>query len=147
MFSLMCAWINGWVNNGEADDLRHHRPHYDVIVMFFVTPTLGFPAYRLQLSADRMRSNISGYFIQHYNAKGRTHMRFWIHNPYKLTSYKLTKRRPISRPHGRAMGCLLSWPDENLLCYDGIALYLQRAFRGIHPIITRFINALLMKTL
>ena len=25
--------INGWVNNGEAGDLRRHRAHYDVIVM------------------------------------------------------------------------------------------------------------------
>ena len=33
MFSLICAWINRWVNNGEAGDLRHHRAHYDVIVM------------------------------------------------------------------------------------------------------------------
>ena len=33
MFSLICAWIKGWVNNGEADDLRHHRAHYDVTVM------------------------------------------------------------------------------------------------------------------
>ena len=33
MFSLICARINGWVNNGEAGDLRHNRPHYDVIVM------------------------------------------------------------------------------------------------------------------
>ena len=33
MFSLICAWINGWVNNGEAGDLRCHRAHYDVIVM------------------------------------------------------------------------------------------------------------------
>ena len=33
MFSLICAWINGWVNNGEADDLRRHRAHYDVTVM------------------------------------------------------------------------------------------------------------------
>ena len=32
-FSLICAWINDWVNNREADDLRHHRSHYDVIVM------------------------------------------------------------------------------------------------------------------
>ena len=32
MFSLICAWINGWVNNGEAGDLRRHRAHYDVIV-------------------------------------------------------------------------------------------------------------------
>ena len=33
MFSLICAWINGWVNNREACDLRRHHAHYDVIVM------------------------------------------------------------------------------------------------------------------
>ena len=33
MFSLIWAPINGWVNNGEAGDLRRHRAHYDVIVM------------------------------------------------------------------------------------------------------------------
>ena len=33
MFSLICARINDWVNNREAGDLRHHRAHYDVIVM------------------------------------------------------------------------------------------------------------------
>ena len=32
-FSLVCAWINGWVNNGEAGDLNRHRTHYDVTVM------------------------------------------------------------------------------------------------------------------
>ena len=30
MFSLIGAWINGWVNNREAGDLRRHRAHYDV---------------------------------------------------------------------------------------------------------------------
>ena len=33
MFSLICARINGWVNNGEAGDLRPHQAHYDVTVM------------------------------------------------------------------------------------------------------------------
>ena len=33
MFSLICARINGWVNNHEAGDLRRLRAHYDVIVM------------------------------------------------------------------------------------------------------------------
>ena len=33
MFSLICAWINGWVNTREAGDIRRHRTHYDVIVM------------------------------------------------------------------------------------------------------------------
>ena len=35
MFSLICTWINGWVNNREAGDLRRNRAHYDVIVMAF----------------------------------------------------------------------------------------------------------------
>ena len=34
MFSLICIWINGWVNYREAGDLRRHRAHYDVIVMY-----------------------------------------------------------------------------------------------------------------
>ena len=34
MFSLICAWINSWVNNRDSSDLRHHRAHYDIIVMY-----------------------------------------------------------------------------------------------------------------
>ena len=33
MFSLICAWINSWVNNREAGDLRRHCANYDVTVM------------------------------------------------------------------------------------------------------------------
>ena len=41
MLSLIFAWINGWVNNREAGDLRRHRAHSDVIVMIYhIQPTL-----------------------------------------------------------------------------------------------------------
>ena len=33
MFSLICVWINVWVNNREAGDLRRYRAHCDVTVM------------------------------------------------------------------------------------------------------------------
>ena len=33
MFSLICVWANGWVNNREAGDLRCHHAHFDVTVM------------------------------------------------------------------------------------------------------------------
>ena len=33
MFSLICAWINGWVNNREAGDLRRYCAHYNVTIM------------------------------------------------------------------------------------------------------------------
>ena len=33
MFSLICAWINGWVNNGKTGDFRRHHAHYGVTGM------------------------------------------------------------------------------------------------------------------
>ena len=34
MFSLICAWTNGWINNRDAGDFICHHAHYDVIVMY-----------------------------------------------------------------------------------------------------------------
>ena len=42
MFSLICARINGWVNNGEAGDLKRHRANCDVIVMLSSTRTRSY---------------------------------------------------------------------------------------------------------
>ena len=33
LWSLISAWITGWVNNGKAGDLRRHRAHYYVTLM------------------------------------------------------------------------------------------------------------------
>ena len=33
MFSLIHAWINDWVNDREAGDLRRHGAHYNVSIM------------------------------------------------------------------------------------------------------------------
>ena len=41
MFSLIYAWINDWVNNREAGDLRRHRGHHDVIVWCYVLSEIG----------------------------------------------------------------------------------------------------------
>ena len=38
MFSLIWAWTNGEVNNQDAGDLRRHRTHYDVTVMWLYVP-------------------------------------------------------------------------------------------------------------
>ena len=34
-FLWSVPWINGWVNNREAGDLRHHGAHYDIVVMIY----------------------------------------------------------------------------------------------------------------
>ena len=33
ILSLICVWINDWVNNSEAGDLRRYCAHYNVTVM------------------------------------------------------------------------------------------------------------------
>ena len=33
MFSFVCVWMNGWINNRYAGDLRRYRTHYDVTLM------------------------------------------------------------------------------------------------------------------
>ena len=40
MFSLICVWINFWVNNREAGDLRRHHGHYEVNVMWPRSPRI-----------------------------------------------------------------------------------------------------------
>ena len=50
MFSLICTWINDWVNNREAGDLSRYQGHYDVIVMITLrmqgVRIKGIPDYR-----------------------------------------------------------------------------------------------------
>ena len=33
-FPLICAWTNDWANNRDAGDLRRHRAHYNVKIMW-----------------------------------------------------------------------------------------------------------------
>ena len=37
---LICVWINAWVNNREAGDLRQYHVHYDVTVMIYCHDSL-----------------------------------------------------------------------------------------------------------
>ena len=53
IFSLVCVWINGWVNNREAGDLRRYRAQFDVSVMW----VLGLKQYGLPESQSTMRSS------------------------------------------------------------------------------------------
>ena len=43
MFSLKCAWTNGYANNRDAGNFRCHCAHYDVTVMANLLNTLKIP--------------------------------------------------------------------------------------------------------
>ena len=51
--SLICIWINGWVNNGDIGDLRRYGAHYDVTVMLLLF---------LALKANKIRSTLDKTF-------------------------------------------------------------------------------------
>ena len=53
MFPLICARVNGWVNNREAGDLRRHRAHYDVTVMWGI-PMISTSEF-FALGVDKLR--------------------------------------------------------------------------------------------
>ena len=56
MFSLICAWTNGWANNGDASDLRRHRAHYDDTVNI---PCDGIACHYSDVIMSSMASPIS----------------------------------------------------------------------------------------
>ena len=59
MFSLICIWINDWVNNREAGDLRRYRGHYDVTVMRLACVVLWFGGVRrLKIKNNNTRKGL-----------------------------------------------------------------------------------------
>ena len=76
MFSLICAWINAWVNNREAGYLRRYRAQYYVNVMSrFDYPLRGpIPIGRLHFifSANRNRDNMTCHAPFHGRTAKRT---------------------------------------------------------------------------
>ena len=79
MFSLICARINGWLNNDEAGYLRRHRAYYDVTVMKLLE--------RVQYVCNRKMENIdeiqysnsnSKRFIETHTYSNHTHYKYDI---------------------------------------------------------------------
>ena len=69
MFPLICAWINGWVNNREAGDLRHARAHYDIILMCARKPVIN--RQQAKITDLRMRSMRDNIIIKTSGSKYR----------------------------------------------------------------------------
>ena len=61
MFSFICVWINGWVNNLKAGDLRRYCAHYDVTVINFSKRNLCWTA-KLKNNITRHWSKIAQQF-------------------------------------------------------------------------------------
>ena len=98
IISLTSAWTNGWVNNGDAGDLRHHRAHYDIIVMLGWTtkrrlsknqdsPTLFGIVYIIDTHAIQWNGNVVS--LMDFHGWLRWKLLFWhflVHPLLKISS-------------------------------------------------------------
>ena len=80
VFSLICTWTTDWANNRVAGDLRRHRAHYDVNVMYItghLPPYARGPSTTYRMSAFSSSFPLRWLFcfprrVQYYeNAQGR----------------------------------------------------------------------------
>ena len=77
MFSLICVWINGWVNNCEAGDLRRRRVHYDVIVMSSLDRhTDQITDFQILVIPDAISWDTDNSFCSHANFNGAIAIEF-----------------------------------------------------------------------
>ena len=92
LFSLIYAWINGWVNHGEASDFRRHLAHYDVTVM-------------------RNLRALSATWRHPIHTKSRQMSAYWIHFKQHLLNYS---------PHCTGLVCQKKW--FVIKCWKGVKL-------------------------
>ena len=71
--SLICAWTNGSVNNQDAGDLRRHRAHYDVAVMWCWI-VIQWSGQQWDLSAFNAASLLSNFeLVKRFKLGGSVH--------------------------------------------------------------------------
>ena len=82
------VWINGWVNNREAGDLRRHRAHYDVIVM---KSTFYNPVYILRHElVNERRFLISVMVSCRKNGKHSEYAHRYVENTFALEGLRFS---------------------------------------------------------
>ena len=86
VFSLICVWINGWVNNREAGDLRRSHAHYDVIEMW---KSVEIPTGHVSPKTLRMRQ--SHHVLRPTTTKGdASQLEAMSHTPVVILVFKCT---------------------------------------------------------
>ena len=93
MLSLICAWINGWVNNGEAGDLKRHRAHYDVTLTALSSCLFRWRRYDSGINRDprktRTRHTIWWIFYRHSHIRDGMRLLFDVLLYDKTQTYHL----------------------------------------------------------
>ena len=126
MFSLICAWIKGWVNNREGGDLRLHRAHYDVAQMS------GTFVWRVTGMFYSFCETLSGAFIRGSRAL------LWFIWHVQSTRYVIDPCTTEHRYWQCHVHCILAINTSSLFCeqpftYTTPGNLIARSRKTIHP--------------
>ena len=107
MFSLICLWINDWVNNREAGDLRCYHAHYDVTVML-VKQQIVYPFMARDIISPLFLFNLTSVW-QEVCDLNCTEIEYWVLHSFRLffipfTFFFDTIPCFISSTYGRNIG-------------------------------------------
>ena len=105
-FRWPAPWINGWVNNGEAGDLRRHRARYDVIVMENLSAVDCFGAFNCNMRFTDIISDEIFFAGNNYGLPIIL-MTIWYHSDQSIRykaimikgSFECQIRSVFARPH------------------------------------------------
>ena len=106
MFSLICKWINGLVNNREAGDLRRHRAHYDVTLM------IADQTLNLQNTRHTSLLGLWGVYCKYY----RTHWPYYNMSTMHIPQTTLGSRPAYSRVVVAQRDCCSSATSSSDCC-------------------------------
>ena len=90
VFSFICTWTDAWANNRNAGDLKRHRAHYNVTVMFNVEARTirRYPAE--DISTIFLDANILIQISLKFVLRGPVFVHTWLGNG-QATSHFLTQ--------------------------------------------------------
>ena len=109
MFSLICAWIKGCVNNREAADLRCHLARYDVILMGIFYQCGSATIHFIPAEGASLFNHISQSSSVHVDGIK------WKHFPRYWPFVRGIHRSLVNSPHkGQWRGALLFLSDLRL---------------------------------
>ena len=122
MLSLICVWINDWVNNREAGDLRRYRAHYDVTLMICLSlglckrlsdvwETVHYNDVIMGAIASQITSRTIVYSIVYSDADQRKHQ-----SSTSLAFVRGIHRGPVNSSH--------KWPaTRKMFPFDDVVMW------------------------
>ena len=140
MFSLICTWLHGWVNNHEAGDLRRHYAHYDVTVMITFQPVScnSISHHSSTLKYHKLLKFTLKYVKSSHTAYNQYHGCWWLGDirSQGISSYDIDKVIPeyFSLKGPCAQIEILQEKTVNTLDY--IANTIERILNTNEPILT-----------